>query len=236
MSSGSSSTAGSNAYSSDMVEADFLKRNRVLHVARLGLSFALLAGSIAVIACEAIPYNHYKSTVKWASVGLDLWPPNLDIRPSIAAIACGCVIAALNLIYFVVAVLPSPYSRIQLLNGYSSASAIAGFITALVGILFSIYLPSSTYPTGYTRNETLQSWTCKWSSYDGDTTAPSHFSRDCHDSRAGFALLYVLLALEICMGFGALAGAWFQKSVGRRREEQLQLEKLEIATKQAYRA
>lgn len=107
MSSGSSSTAGSNAYSSDMVESVFLKRNRVLHLARLGLSFALLAGSIALIACEALPYDHYKSTVKWASSGLELWPPNFDIRPTIASISCACVIAVLNLVYFVVAILPS---------------------------------------------------------------------------------------------------------------------------------
>lgn len=37
------------------------------------------------------------------------------------------------------------------------------------------------------------------------------------------------------MGIGAILGTWFQKNVGRRREEQLQLEKLDIATKQAYR-
>lgn len=37
------------------------------------------------------------------------------------------------------------------------------------------------------------------------------------------------------MGIGAVYGATCQKNVGRRREEQLQLEKLELATKQAYR-
>ena len=107
MSSGPSSTVGSNAYSSEMVESVFLERNRLLHLARVGLSFLMLAGSIAVIACEAVPLYHYKNTVKWASAGLELWPPNFDIRPITAAIACGCVIAALNLVYFVAAVLPS---------------------------------------------------------------------------------------------------------------------------------
>lgn len=37
------------------------------------------------------------------------------------------------------------------------------------------------------------------------------------------------------MGMAAAAGTWFQKDVGRRREEQVQLEKLEIATKQVYK-
>lgn len=38
------------------------------------------------------------------------------------------------------------------------------------------------------------------------------------------------------MGMTAAAGAWCQRDVGRRREEKLQLEKLEMATKQVYRA
>ena len=37
------------------------------------------------------------------------------------------------------------------------------------------------------------------------------------------------------MGIGAAVGAWFQRDVSRRREEQVQLEKLDIATKQVYR-
>jgi len=37
------------------------------------------------------------------------------------------------------------------------------------------------------------------------------------------------------MGVGAALGSFYQRDVSRRREEELQLEKLEIATKQAYR-
>jgi hypothetical protein len=48
-------------------------------------------------------------------------------------------------------------------------------------------------------------------------------------------MLCVLLGLEILMGLAAAAGTWSQRDVSRRREQQIQLEKLEIATKQAYR-
>ena len=121
------------------------------------------------------------------------------------------------------------------MNAFSSVSALTGFITALTGVLFIMYLPSSSYPTGFTVNETLYSWTCKWKTSSGGTATPIDFARDCHDTRAGFALLCVLLGLEILMGISAAVGTFFQRNVGRRREEQVQLEKLEIATKQVYR-
>jgi hypothetical protein len=37
------------------------------------------------------------------------------------------------------------------------------------------------------------------------------------------------------MGVGAALGSYLQRDVSRRREEEFQLEKLEIATKQVYR-
>ncbi|KAJ5970214.1 uncharacterized protein N7479_000132 [Penicillium vulpinum] len=234
MTSNSSLSGSGTAYSSDMEESNFLKRNRIIHFTRLGLSFLTFAVAIAVVACEAPPLRHYKNTSQWASVGLALWPLNFDLRPTTAAIACGCVISVLNLVYIAVALLPSPHSRIKPLNIYASASAVAGFVTTLVSILFIIYLPSSDYPAGFSKNETLHSWTCKWKTGTGSTTAPRHFDRDCINTRAGFVLLCVLVGMEVLMGFVAAAGTWFQRDVARRRAEQSQLEKLEIATKQAY--
>lgn len=88
-------------------EAKFLKRNRSLHWNRLALSSLIVATAIAIIACEVVPYRHYKATSQWASSGLTLWPLDFDLRPTIATLACGCVIALLNSVYILVAVLPS---------------------------------------------------------------------------------------------------------------------------------
>ena len=99
--SSNASTAGS------FDESRFLKRTRTVHLVRLGLSVIATAGAIAVIACEAVPLRHHQDTAQWASIGLALWPLNLDVRPTIASLACGCVIAVLNLAYAVVALLPS---------------------------------------------------------------------------------------------------------------------------------
>ncbi|CAI7599998.1 unnamed protein product [Penicillium glandicola] len=235
MASNSSLVGSGGTYSSDMEESKFLKRNRVIHFARLGLSFLTFGVAIAVVACEAPPLRHYKNTSQWASAGLALWPLNFDLRPTIAAISCGCIITILNLVYIAVALLPSPHSRIRPLNIYASTSAIAGFVTALVGILFMIYLPSSDYPAGFSKNETLHSWTCKWKTGTSGTKTPRHFDRDCINTRAGFVLLCVLVGMEVLMGLVAALDMWFQRDISRRRAEQFQLEKLEIATKQVYR-
>ncbi|KAJ5131400.1 uncharacterized protein N7515_007439 [Penicillium bovifimosum] len=235
MTSNSSLTGSGHAYSSDMDESRFLKRNRVIHFIRLGLSFLTFGVAIAVVTCETPPLQHYKSTSQWASAGLALWPLNFDLRPTIAAIACGCIVAVLNLVYIAAALLPYPYPRIKPLNIYSSASAVAGFVTTLVGILFIIYLPSSGYPAGFSKNETLHSWTCKWQTGTSGSKTPSHFSRDCVNTRAGFVMLCVLLGMEVSLGLAAAAGTWVQRDVSRRRDAQAQLEKLEIATKQVSR-
>ncbi|KAJ5826616.1 hypothetical protein N7447_003379 [Penicillium robsamsonii] len=234
MTSTSSLTGSGTAYSSDMEESNFLKRSRIIHFARLGLSFLTFSIAIAVVGCEAPPLRHYKHTSQWASAGLALWPLNFDLRPTTAAIACGCIISILNLVYIAAALLPSPHSRIKPLNIYASASAVAGFLAALVGILFIIYLPSSDYPAGFSKNETLHSWTCKWKTGTSSISTPHHFDRDCINTRAGFVLLCVLVGMEVLMGLVAAAGTWYQRDVTRRRAEQVQLEKLEIATKQTY--
>ncbi|KAJ5114327.1 hypothetical protein NUU61_000086 [Penicillium alfredii] len=231
-----SSTAGSHqTYTAELEESAFLRRSRSLHWARLGLSSLIFIAAIAIIPCEAVPLRHYKSTSEWASVGLALWPLNFDLRPTVAALSCGCVITFLSLMYIVAALLPSPHSRIKPLNTYASLSAFAGFITALVGVLFIIHRPSSSYPAGFTHNETLHSWTCKWKIAPDGAQAPIYFSRDCASTRAGFVLLCVLLALEVLLGLVAAVGAWLQRNVARHREDLVQLEKLDIATKQVFR-
>lgn len=105
MSSDSIADSG-HAYSSDMEEAKFLKRSRIIHVLRLVLSFLTLCISLAVIACEVQPLQNYKNTSQWAVSGLTLWPLNFDIRPTIAAIACGTIISVLNLAYIIAAFIP----------------------------------------------------------------------------------------------------------------------------------
>lgn len=90
-----------------------------------------------------------------------------------------------------------------------------------------IYLPSSTYPPGFTYNETLQSWTCKWktaphhnpgNSQNPPIQEPSHFTRDCIKARAGIALMGILIGLGVVMGVTAGVGFWLERRVKRQRK------------------
>lgn len=107
MSSDSSTTGSYQGRPAHLDESNFIRRNRALHWARTGLSFIILIAAVTIIACEAVPLRHYKVTAAWADAGLALWPLNLDTRPTKAALACGCVIAVLNLAYITIALLPS---------------------------------------------------------------------------------------------------------------------------------
>ncbi|KAL4909941.1 hypothetical protein BDW74DRAFT_144082 [Aspergillus multicolor] len=223
-------------------ESSFLKRIRLLHWIRLGLSSLALGLSIAIIACETVPYRHYRNTSSLENIGLYLWPLNLDVRPTIAILACGCVVAFLSLVFIVVALLPSPHSHIRRANLAAVATSTAGFVAALVSLVFAIYLPGSSYPANFSSVETLHSWTCKWKAAhdlplgfsdpasETVSPAPVHFARDCTATHAGFILLGILIGVEVIMGIAAGVGTWLELSVAKQRgQEQYQLEKVETS-------
>lgn len=240
----------------DQKESTYLQRTRPLGWLRIGLAFIIFGAAIAVVGCEAVPLQHYQSTSAYTKVWLYLWPLNFDLRPTKAILSCGGIIAFQNLVYIVAALLPTvsrwcprrilnrvvanmklqPRSRIRFLNLLAGATAVSGFITSLVGVLFTIYLPSSTYPSGFNENETLHSWTCKWKSIrnpsSSDAQAPIHFERDCTETQAAFVLLGILIGLEIIMGFVAAAGLWLERSLIRhRRTGVFDLETVKVAAK-----
>ncbi|KAG2421046.1 hypothetical protein HFD88_000662 [Aspergillus terreus] len=220
---------------SDAQESTFLKRARLLRWVQIGLAILVFAAAVSAVGCEAVPLQHYRRTSAFEHVELYLWPLNLDVRPTVAILACGCVIAFLALAHLIIALLPSPHSRIRRSNFAATATAAAGLIAALVGVLFAIYQPGSHKPSGFSGDETLHSWTCKWKSVRGESSAvsaPAHFARDCAVTEAGFALLCALIGLEVILGAVAGAGIWLERGVSRQREdERLQLEKIETTAK-----
>lgn len=226
---------------SDADESKYLKRVQYLRWIRLGLGVILFSIAVSIIACETVPYKQYRSTSAYGRIGLYLWPLNFDIRPTVALLSCGCVIAFLNLAYTILALIPSPRAHIKQLNLFATAIAIAGFLVALAGLVFAIHLPGSNPPSGFSRVETLHSWTCKWKTMHGqlrtdvDDTAtppPSHFARDCGLTGASFILTGLVVGLEILMGVAAGVGVWFERSVTRQREEDASpVRKVEVALK-----
>ncbi|PWY89972.1 hypothetical protein BO70DRAFT_377186 [Aspergillus heteromorphus CBS 117.55] len=158
---------------SDTDETKFLTRTRTLRHTRLCLAILTVSIAIPTIACEAIAYHHYRQTASYSRVWLYLWPLNLDLRPTIAVLACGSVIALQNLIYVVVALIPSPHPHIRRLNLLALSTSLAGFLAALIGLIFVIYRPGAHHPSGFATTETLHSWTCKWEEIRYGGTADS---------------------------------------------------------------
>ncbi|KAF7592301.1 hypothetical protein BBP40_000432 [Aspergillus hancockii] len=238
-----STTSGSYHAScaSDADESKYLKRVQYLRWVRLGLSIILFAIAISIISCESVPYQHYRRTSAYEKIWLYLWPLNLDLRPTIALLSCGCVIAFLNLAYIIIALLPSPHAHIKRLNLAAKATAVCGFLAALVGFVFTIYLTGANPPAGFSNVETLHSWTCKWKAVHGPLTAkvddtatspPAHFARDCALTRASFILTGLVMGAEILMGVMAGVGVWVERTVAKRRVlDAAQLVKVDVAPK-----
>ncbi|KAE8350883.1 hypothetical protein BDV28DRAFT_29756 [Aspergillus coremiiformis] len=211
---------------SDAVESKYLKRVQYLRWVRLGLAVILFSIAVSIIACEAVPLKHYQVTSAYGKVGLYLWPMNFDIRPTVALLSCGCVIAFLNLAYTIAALLPSPHAHVTRLNLLAATVAFSGFFAALVGLTFAIYLPGSNPPSGFSTVETIQSWTCKWESVHGQlspkldstVTPPARFARDCALTQASFIMTGLAIGLEILMGVATGVGFWLERSVSKERE------------------
>jgi hypothetical protein len=61
--------------------------------------------------------------------------------------------------------------------------------------------------------------------------APTHFERDCRETRAGFVLLALLIGLEVAGGAVGVFGVWLEQNVSRQRSFGVQLEKVTALTK-----
>lgn len=204
----------------DEQEASYLSRARLLHRTRIGIALLLLGVSACVVGTEGAPLHYYNETKAYSSMFLALWPLNLDVRQTNALLACGAIILLQALLYIGIAAFPSPHPRLRLLNMLSSAVGATGLITAIVGVAFAIYLPSATYPDGFTVSETIHSWTCKWRSVGSDdsVTAPANFARICAESRAGFVMLGLLIGLEVIMCAAGAAGYMLEMTVSKQRK------------------
>lgn len=80
---------------------------RTMHFGRIILSVVLVAAGAAIVGCEAHALHTYNSTNLGSEWFLPLWPQNLDLRPSIAILVGGAVVALTNCFYLCCALLPA---------------------------------------------------------------------------------------------------------------------------------
>ncbi|EEP78070.1 predicted protein [Uncinocarpus reesii 1704] len=147
---------------SDEDESTYIKRTRTLHWVRIGLCAVTLALATAIIATEGHALQYYNQMSKYEKMYLALWPENLELRPSVALVIGGVILALQSLAYSIVALLPSPRSRILLLNSFATAISIIGFVAALIAVVFTLIYTNPHSENGSYRGETINSWTCTW--------------------------------------------------------------------------
>jgi len=160
---------------------------------------------------------------------LPLWPANTDLSPTTGTVAAGAVVIISSLLYFLVALIPSPRSRILYLN-------ILFLLTTVLGLAATIF--ATTYSTVVTNNdagsrETIHTWTCKWyngaNNFNADTlslqlplykgiTAPSGFGRICRETMVGFGFAYAGLGLEIIALVVAAVGLRIESRISKVRK------------------
>ncbi|KAK2861457.1 hypothetical protein FQN49_004174 [Arthroderma sp. PD_2] len=221
-----SSITGSNAPSaaSDHDESAYLARSRIIHWARIALSSLSFVLAAVAVACEGHALNYYKSTIKYEQLWLSIWPKQLDLGPSIAIIVCSTILLVFNLAYTAVALLPSPRSRVLLLNTFISIIAFSGFVATVAAVATSVIAYNPHLSAGGAQlGQTLSPWTCTLSftggvDRNGDEIKPvPKFSRLCGETRASFAIMCVLIVVQFLSCLSAGCGWWLEVEMSKKR-------------------
>ncbi|KAF3481088.1 Swr1p complex component Swc5 [Arthroderma uncinatum] len=221
-----SSITGSNAPSaaSDHDESKYLSRGRMIHWTRIALSSLSFVLAVVVVSCEGHALNYYKTTARYDKWYLSLWPKQLDLSPSIAIIVCGTILLVFNMAYTTVALLPSPRSRVLLLNYFISFIAFSGFIATVAAVSTSVIAYNPRYSAGGAQlGQTLNSWTCTWGfadgvDADGAKIAPVvNFGRLCRETRASFAIMCVLIVIQFLSCLSVGCGWWLEVEMNKKR-------------------
>lgn len=148
---------------------------------------------------------------------LPLWPSSVDLRPTRALIACGVLVTVFSLIYILAALLPTPNSKLRLLNILSTPLS---FLSLFISIFATAYASTITsHLANSTSAGTLTSWTCKWSGFT--TTAPQDFAKICTESTVALDVVTFLIVVEVIAVLMSAAGWWVEAKVKRDGVEKL---------------
>ncbi|EFQ28495.1 hypothetical protein CGRA01v4_07321 [Colletotrichum graminicola] len=194
----------------DVEEIHISSQTRVLKAvdsARVGLTALALLASITVLGVSADALAVYDATHVPADYLLPLWPDAFDLRPTVALVVGSSIITITNMVSLL-------FSRVQALRGQTlihnslvAAAPVVGLTASIIAMSFFYSINASTTV------DTLQSWSCRWSSVVMMTRP--HFGTLCKQSKAGLYLSVLLIPVEaIILGAGAYQMI-LQKNVSR---------------------
>ncbi|EXJ66267.1 uncharacterized protein A1O5_10419 [Cladophialophora psammophila CBS 110553] len=215
-------------------ESAYLRQANWLQSVRCVLAGLTIATATAAVGCEGHVLHSYNRTHMGADWHLPpLWPTNVDVRPTLAILISATIITILYLIYLVVSLIPTPYSRTLLYNVIFLVSSLAGLILCIFTVPFNSLL---TNPTSRHHRDSIQSWTCKFSHGASQFMADAHslqipvyvshgipvpagFKRLCMETEVSQGLIAGLMALEAVNVGVAAVGVWLERRITSRRTQ-----------------
>ncbi|KAK1987040.1 hypothetical protein LZ30DRAFT_580870 [Colletotrichum cereale] len=183
----------------DIEESHNSSQARVLKAvdaARVSLTALALLASITVLGVSADALAVYDATHVPAHYLLPLWPDAFDLRPTVALVVGSSILIIANMVSLL-------FSRVRYLRGQTLIHSSLAVAAPAVGLIASIISMSFFYSiNASTTVDTLQSWSCRWSSVVMMTRP--HFGTLCKQSKAGLYLSVLLIPVEaIVLGAGA---------------------------------
>ncbi|KAI1620494.1 hypothetical protein EDD37DRAFT_153353 [Exophiala viscosa] len=213
-------------------ESAYLKKARLLWWTRFTLVVLVIATSTAAIGCAGHVLHDYNVTSFGRHQYLPLWPTTIDIRPTLGILIPATIIVATSLVYLVLSLIPTPYSRALMYNVVFTGVSVVGVVLCLFAIPFNTL---RTDPSTHHQRDSLQSWTCKFSDgaakFNSDALAlqipvylssgvpiPAGFKRLCMESKVSLGLIVAVFVLEVASCVVGGVGMMLEKKMHDARK------------------
>ncbi|KAG4257124.1 hypothetical protein FPRO03_04134 [Fusarium proliferatum] len=176
---------------------------RLIDSARLGLTVLGLAAGLTILGVSADSLAVFHATYVPEDWLLQLWPANLDVRPTVALVVGSALVIVANLVSLIAGKIPTVRRPPSLFLLNATVRAAITFVPPAIALIAATIAMSFFYRVNAsTTNDSLQSWTCRWK--DVTMNVQPHFGTLCKQSRAGVALSVMLVPVEaIILGLAA---------------------------------
>jgi len=166
-----------------------VRTTRVAESARFGLTVLALLAGITIVTTSADTLVVYNNTHLSEDFFLPLWPSDFNIRPTIALVVCSAIVVLVSAISIFVSKVSALRSKAPINGTISFLAPTAGLIAAIIATSFFYGVNAST------TTDSLQSWSCTWSSITMDTQP--HFGTLCSESKVALYLTVMLIPVEV---------------------------------------
>ncbi|WPH03348.1 Hypothetical protein R9X50_00622600 [Acrodontium crateriforme] len=168
--------------------------------------------SIAVVGCAGRTihiFNTQQKTNQWL---LPVWRNHFDTRELSLLVGTSATTIVLNLILVVALFIAAAPANIIVV-----LASFLGTICSATALIFTAVLNHRSPMT-----DTIQTWTCRWTTSLSRDGAPDNFNTLCNETRFAFYTmipLFVLQAILLTLAFGVMTGSRAESKAARLYDE-----------------